>query len=490
MTLNKNLTYTLILVTILSALSAAALAETKLDVVYPRFDAEGNPPRIGNVDSTFVFGSVHPPGCPVVVNGVGAVVYRNGAFLAWVPVDHDNKNFRIYACSETDEKEIIIPFEDYPAPEHLEIKADFPLTLQIINPNTVMRYSENYGVYYLFPAKNARCTSSSAWKNFYKVRLNSLESVWVEDKYVKPMPSYVIKPGNRIYSITVEESADGVTIAVPTGNYPLHKVIEETDPPELKVFLYGVESHIDAIRNQSRYIREIRWEQLDEETLVLRIFPDSPQLWGYRAEIGDDGSYLFQVRKPPGKSLKNLKIAIDPGHGGEEIGAIGPTRTLEKDINLILSLQLAKILRKHDYQVFLTREEDRTVPIYKRMEKADAWGADIFISVHNNALGDGVYPFDRRGSSVYHYQPKSLDLGRAIHRNLVERSGLADDGFFYGNLAVPRTTYMPSVLIETAYLMHPEDEMLLADEKVRKRIVLGIYKGIEEFIKHAGEKSR
>ena len=476
----------LILVLMVTSLAAA---EIIIDVVYPRFDQEGNPPRIGRVDSNFVFGSVSPVTCPVMVNGVGAEVYRNGAFIAWVPVDYDKNNFRVTACSGAEEAEVIVPFELYPAPAAAGIEADFPLILESVSDYTVMRYSADYGVYYLFPVKGARFTAIGSQDNFYQVKLSDSEIVWVEDKYVGPKPELGIMPVKRIFKVEAEDYPDEVRVTVPCENFPVHRVIEKTGPPRLELILYGLESHIDAVCNRTEYLRELRWEQLDAQTLCLTMYLDSPRIWGYKAEFDEAGSFVFSIYKPPELSFKGFKVALDPGHGGDEFGAIGPTRLAEKEINLTLALQLKTLLEKKGAEVLLTRTEDVTLGLYDRMEMAAEWKADIFVSIHHNALPDGVNPFSRKGLGVYYYHPHSADLGREIHRELLESTGLFNDGFYYGNLAVPRTTYLPTVLIEGAYIMLPEEEMKLRNTDFQKKIVRGIFEGIKSFVKLAAEET-
>ena len=72
---------------------------------------------------------------------------------------------------------------------------------------------------------------------------------------------------------------------------------------------------------------------------------------------------------------------------------------------------------------------------------------------------------------------------------MLEHTGLFNDGFYYGNLAVPRTTYMPSVLIEAAYIMLPEEEMKLRNPEFQKKIVRGIFEGIKSFVEMASEEA-
>jgi N-acetylmuramoyl-L-alanine amidase len=111
----------------------------------------------------------------------------------------------------------------------------------------------------------------------------------------------------------------------------------------------------------------------------------------------------------------------------------------------------------------------------------------VRVSIHNNALPDGVNPFRNWGTSVYYYHPQSLLLAQSIHRRLLKALKLWDFGLFYDNLALCRPTQMPAVLVEPTFIMHPEEEALLRDPKFQNKIARAIVKGIEDFFKQARE---
>ena len=91
--------------------------------------------------------------------------------------------------------------------------------------------------------------------------------------------------------------------------------------------------------------------------------------------------------------------------------------------------------------------------LWPRVQLAEQAGAELLVSIHNNALPDGVNPFTNNGTSVYYNQPRSLPLARAIQAALVRRLGLRDLGFGRGDLALVRGTWMPSVLTEGLFMI-------------------------------------
>jgi len=173
---------------------------------------------------------------------------------------------------------------------------------------------------------------------------------------------------------------------------------------------------------------------------------------------------------------------IDPGHSSDP-GAIGPTGYTEAEANLGISLQLQKELEKRGAIVIMTRDDTSHVDLYARPAIAKLAGADLFVSVHNNALPDGVNPWANNGTSSYYYHPHSLSLAREIHARMIDATKLPDHGLFHGNLAVLRPTQYPAVLVECAFMLIPEQETALKGEDFRKKVAKAIREGIEQFLK-------
>ena len=97
------------------------------------------------------------------------------------------------------------------------------------------------------------------------------------------------------------------------------------------------------------------------------------------------------------------------------------------------------------------------------------------MSIHQNALPDGLNPFPNHGTSVFYNLPRSLPLARAIQRRLVERFGVRDLGVARGDLAVTRATWMPAVLTEGLHIIMPEQEAALRKQKGRELYARGVF---------------
>lgn len=183
-----------------------------------------------------------------------------------------------------------------------------------------------------------------------------------------------------------------------------------------------------------------------------------------------------------GRSLANLTVTIDPGHGGDESGAVAPSGVSEKEMNLMVALELAKALEGLGSKVVLTRKVDGTKALYERPAVANAAGADIFISIHHNFLPDGgaqaaaAYYFCRQG---YFSEAGSL-LAQHILDNLSRELGVPAIPALGRNYAVLRETRMTAVMVEPSFIDGPGLAGLDPGELARRESE-AILAGIREY---------
>ena len=174
-----------------------------------------------------------------------------------------------------------------------------------------------------------------------------------------------------------------------------------------------------------------------------------------------------------------MKIFVDPGHGGENPGAIGPNGLEEADINLDIGLKLGRILVNWGYEVNYSRVTDKTVSLRERARLANEWGADYFVSIHCNS---NVNP-EANGTSTYFYKVGTIseNFAQIVNNSLVRQIELKDLGIFSANFAVLRLTDMPAILVETAFISNPFEASLYATNSFRQNCAIGIANGIAEF---------
>lgn len=186
-----------------------------------------------------------------------------------------------------------------------------------------------------------------------------------------------------------------------------------------------------------------------------------------------------------------ITIVLDAGHGGYDPGAIGPTGLMEKQVNLSLALKTQSILEQKGYKVFLTRFDDRYLSLAERVNYVQQVNPDLFLSLHCN----GATRRDKRGVSVYFdssaisEEPLLLvrreKLARIIQTNLVSSTGLPDLGIQRSGFYVLRQTSVPAVLVETAFITNPEEEVLLGDPSFQDMVCHGLTRGIVEYLSQA-----
>jgi len=230
-----------------------------------------------------------------------------------------------------------------------------------------------------------------------------------------------------------------------------------------------------------------------------------------------------------------ITIAIDPGHGGEDPGAIGPGGTMEKDVTLMVAQRLFELTRADPaLRAMLTRDGDWFVPLGARVAKARRVKADLFVSIHADAFststarGSSVFVLsetgasstaarwlaskenaaDRIGGVNLNSAPErevrqllldlsttaqindSLRVGNSVleelrgvgrlHKPSVERAGFA----------VLKAPDIPSILVETAFISNPEEEFRLTDDAHQQALATALYRGIKRWLERHNARSR
>lgn len=175
------------------------------------------------------------------------------------------------------------------------------------------------------------------------------------------------------------------------------------------------------------------------------------------------------------------KVYIDPGHGGTDVGAIG-NGLREKDVTLDLALRLNHILVvTYGLQTRLSRSGDVTRSLASRTSDANAWGANIFVSIHINAgggTGFESYRYPTAGSTT-------VRLHNLIHSRVIARmrtvAAVTDRGQKTANFHVLRETAMPAVLTENLFIDRAADAALLKRNDFRHAVAVGHATGIANF---------
>ena len=192
--------------------------------------------------------------------------------------------------------------------------------------------------------------------------------------------------------------------------------------------------------------------------------------------------------------LKGKVVAIDPGHGGSDPGAIGVQGTREKQVNLDVAMQVKTNLEKHGAIVLMTRETDNDVSelrgpgrgeLQARTMFANQNQADIFISIHHNAA---VRP-TASGTGTYYYLKTVFDtvLAQSLQEAMLQAGGLVHYGVRTANFYVVKNVTMPAVLLEVGFLSNAQEEQILNTPDFQQKIARGIVTGIDRFFVQAAK---
>ncbi|MBB6284572.1 N-acetylmuramoyl-L-alanine amidase family protein [Geobacillus subterraneus] len=185
------------------------------------------------------------------------------------------------------------------------------------------------------------------------------------------------------------------------------------------------------------------------------------------------------------------KIFLDPGHGGNDTGAVG-NGLQEKDITLFIALEMSRLLQS-EYEgvsVQLSRTKDETVSLDERTERANRWGADLYVSIHVNAGGGTGYE-----DYIYHELSEHSRTARirdVLHEEVIRATRFRDRGKKKANFHVLRETTMSAVLTENGFIDHEEDAEKLTDPNFLRTIARGHVNGLERALglrKKAGAPS-
>ena len=189
--------------------------------------------------------------------------------------------------------------------------------------------------------------------------------------------------------------------------------------------------------------------------------------------------------------MKGRRIAIDPGHGGSDSGAIGPTGIMEKAVTMRVSRELKRLLEAEGATVILTRTGDTEVSekgasatsveeLQARCDVANQAKADIFLSIHADAFTNR----EVKGTTAYYYAQgtkQSKQLADSVRTALIDAIGTVDRGTQSCNFYVVKHTDMPAILVEISFISNPDEEKMMNSETGIKKIAQGIADGIADY---------
>ena len=477
-----------------------------INVVYPRPNQE-----IQVRDSNFIFGSVGSGKATLTINGYDVPVAPNGAFLGFIPVPRGEKPaYELVALNGAEKASATVNIRG-PVPVALPKPNAGPVipavqTTELSPTRRAELMSADNGIasdtdrvvilrptptgtykWFLFPGTTVEVIAERGTKEkveMYRVRLDAQLEAWVGAGSVRLLPEGTIAPRRSTLNVRVANNTATSDVRIPiTGERPPYDVSETRDA--ITLTLYGTTANTDIINlaTSDPTVRNVTWEQITTDRARYTVHLRHPPV-GYGV-TWERNAVVLHVRHSllvdAARPLAGRIIAVDPGHPPD--GTTGPTGLYEGDATLMIAEQLKPLLEARGATVFMTRTTRAPLPLGDRPVMARRVGADVFVSIHLNAFGDGTNPFRANGTGTYFFRDQSEPLARAVQMGLTRQLGLRDLGINYDNLAVVRSTWMPAILCEGMFAMIPEQENALRTVEFQKRYAMGIVEGLEEYFR-------
>jgi N-acetylmuramoyl-L-alanine amidase len=339
--------------------------------------------------------------------------------------------------------------------------------------------------YFLLPGTVVEKTGEQG--GMTRVRLDGQLEAWVDSDDARPLPAGYAPPRRVAGGARVIPAAGWVDVVLPLGDRVPYQVVERGRDVDL--VLHSAVLSPDILRVEGTaadsLVRQVVYEQeaTDRVRVTLRLSRDP---YGYLVLYDPARSAMvLRLRRAPAvdarRPLAGLTIAVDAGHPPG--GATGPTGLWEPVAVLPVAERLRTLLEERGARVLMTRTTAEPVALGLRPILARQANAHAFVSVHLNALPDGVNPFTANGTSTLFFHQHSEPLARLVQAELVRRLGLRDIGIHYQNLAVARPPWVPSILTEGLFLMLPEQEAAMRSPEGRERYARAVADGVEAYFR-------
>lgn len=451
-----------------------------LEVRYPTAEP------VAVTDSISVWGTVGSGKARLRIDGQSVPIEPNGGFAVFVPIPpHDPPVLQL----EASKGDLIIrrslpiirvrstpPPAVYPRPAARWIRLHRPLsdTLDAATQARPIygRWTPGGALALPLP-QGIRLRVDAELPEALRLRLARDIAVWIsrndaESAAPVPAPPPVGRP--RLTQSTTSSTVE-LTLAEPL--VMTTEVVER----RLRWTLFGAHAaapmHIQAGQG---LVREVSVRDPGDGRVFVDVTLAASPL-GWRTSWRD-GQAVLEVRPTPPATagLKGLVVALDPGHPPE--GATGPTGLTEDSLTLAVALETAKRLQALGARPVLTRRDGAPVSLEARIVRAEAAGAQVFVSVHANAPGDGRPPWSVDGTSVFWLRPPAVRLAKALRDSVAAALHQAAVGASQSDLAVLRPTWFPAVLVEGTAMVLPAREAYLRSPAGIAAYAAGLVAGI------------
>ncbi|MDI6401250.1 N-acetylmuramoyl-L-alanine amidase [Balneolaceae bacterium ANBcel3] len=442
------------------------------------------------------------PGSKAFINEEEVTVYPTGAFVGMVPVPHGESTASIrVVLPDGEEHTHHMVFQRQQAPKSTTVtprvdRTGFPVMGRIRVNRTPVLLDTNTdrlgGRTHSFLADGVSVYITGQTARFFEIQLNESNTVYVPRHMVDTTRENPAHPVSRIGGLeSYSDSSNHYFVFSLDKKLPYLSRMHSSGS-SVVVDLFGATkvSSSELLMETGPLAPDIRIETVTDDHLRFHITPKNRDHWGHQLSYSPNKDLILKVRRPPvltatRPALEGMYIALDAGHGGENLGAKGATGTLEKDLVLEITEQIERKLLQQGARVYMTRRHDHDLSLSERALRASNSGASILLSIHANSIAYHQNPLATHGVGVYYGNPLSKTLAEELHAHL-SMLPLRDYGLRGNfNFALTEMQELPAVLIETAFLSHPEDEMKLLDPEFQNQLVEKIVSAlIQHFSTH------
>ncbi|MBQ8549017.1 MAG: N-acetylmuramoyl-L-alanine amidase [Lachnospiraceae bacterium] len=351
-----------------------------------------------------------------------------------------------------------------------------PYTMPYSAPGTVK-------IDYLPLTQNTTFRIVGEWGNYYKLP----DGTYVPKSAVK-VYSYKM-PSNKVSKAKVEYNKNTHTVET-TFSMKMDALYDvQVDGDKVKFVLYDTTSGGSVSVPDNPLVSSVsRKTDGNGRAIYTYQLKDGDKLCGFDV-FTKNGTMTFVLKYAPvlkqQGSLEGAVVLLDAGHGGSDNGATGPMGVqgpVEKDINLDLTLRVKKELEEMGAKVITVREKDTYYTLNERVELIREIKPDLSISIHGNSMGvTSDYSLSSGFLTFYSYN-NIQDAAGVINTSVNETMGYPKRSIRKANLSLTRLTACPAVLLETAFLSHPEDYEYLLKSSNREKLADAIAKGAKDYL--------
>lgn len=320
-------------------------------------------------------------------------------------------------------------------------------------------------------------------QNMYVIQLSKYHTAFISKSFIQKDSSYREKNfylTNSIIAKGTNEGYDSVAIRL-DENLP-YKSWMEINPSKIILNIYGVQANTNWITQLSSLneVKNIYYNQIEDDVVQFTVELKHKQHWGYSLSYHNKVLLLKVKQQPEEIKLSKLKIAIDAGHGGTNLGASGiVTKVLEKDYTLKFAKALQHLLKKKGIKsIVMTRTKDTTLSMPERIVFLQEQNPDVLVSLHLNSSDNPSVS----GTATFYKHIGFRSLSQALIKRMteIELDEFGNVGNF--NFALNNPTDFVNALVEIAFLSNINDERKILDSHFQKQVACQIYKGLKDWL--------